>query len=78
MREITQEVATELFNKYSNQDPRNWNQSEAKVFIDNGRLIFQCDDDQDAERMFFAFMAVISSGPPEGHVHSDYGSDLLN
>lgn len=61
MREITEEVAKEIYERLRTQDITTWDIEPANTYIDGKRLIFEGTSEEDAERIWFALMSVIAS-----------------
>jgi hypothetical protein len=61
MREITQEELNKIVDKIRSGPPiSEWDGSYIDTFIDGNKLIFACRSEEDAERVLYAMLSVIS------------------
>ena len=63
MREVTQEVFDEVADRvladFDNPEGITFSENKARTYLDGNKVIFECDDETDAERVLVAMMLVI-------------------
>lgn len=60
MRLIDQQAMTEIIERCKDEDVSQWDTTPSDIYIDNDKIVFQAHSEQDAERILYAMMAVIS------------------